>query len=186
MGFAGQLEKALNESTEIPVTDEGLLVKIVRLSHDNAPGQDIPGVLPMVVVGHASMEEDVWRRWVRENGIPHYGAAFTEKMVQNGVSIREMMPTAAFGRQMRDWRKNVRYSRNAFMTLDRAEQVLTAIEKWPSLYNLVVTEMEGETMTLETFVDRVTAMPSPIEHGRGAYTTLGDLISPHGMLLPDY
>lgn len=186
MGFAEQLEKALNESTTIPVTDSGLLVKLVRLRHDTNPGVDMPGGLPLVVVGHSSMEEDVWRRWVRENGIPHYGAAFTEKMIQNGVSIREMMPTAAFGRQMRDWRKNVRNTRNDFMTLDRAEQLLMAVEKWPSLYNLVVTEMEGETMTLESFIDRVTAMPAPIEHGRGTYTTLGDIISPSGMLLPDY
>lgn len=187
MGFAHQLSSALTESELPPVTDSGLRVKVVRLRHDTHPGYDMPGGLPLVVVGHASMEESVWRRWVRENGIPHYGAAYTEKMLANGISIREMAPTAAFGRQMRDYRKGVRRHGQTFSYLDRAAELLTMAEKWPSLYNTIAEEMAGEEMTLEEFVDRVMNLPSPLELGRGAYTTLGDIIPPSGgMLLPDY
>lgn len=185
-GLAGQLTSALQESEAVPVTDSGLIVKIMRHRHAAYPGFDVAGTIPMVVVGHQSMEGKVWRRWVRDNGIPHYGAAFTEKMIEHGIAVREMMPTAAFGRQMRDYTKNVRATNNTFSVLDRAEWVLTAAEKWPSIYNKI-SEWAEEEMTLEEFVDRVMQLPPPFELGRGAYTTLGDLVPPMGgMVLPDY
>lgn len=184
MTFSQQLAVALSEAELSPVTDSGLIVKLLRLRHDAHPGRSASGVLPLVVVGHQSMEDRVWRRWVRENGIPHYGAAITERMVDGGIDLREMAPTAAFGRQMRDYRKNVRTFSN-FSYLDRAEQILTAVEKWPSLYNIVATEMAEQEMTLDQFVGRIMQLPPPRELGAGAYTTLGDLLlPPGGMVLP--
>lgn len=187
-GMASQFSGALQEE-ENRVTDSGLIVKILRHRHSSYPGHDVPGVLPMVVIGHQSMEEKDWRRWVRDNSIPHYGAAFTEKMVEHGVALREMLPTAAFGRQMRDYRKGVRDWDRNYSCLDRVEQILTVVEKWPSLYSLVADEMSEEPMTLDQFCDRVMQLPPPTELARGAYTTLGDLIAnPAGdpLLLPDY
>ena len=192
MGLADAIGAALRESYgnsvaepfTSGVTDEGLRVKVLRHRNDQYPGIDMPGVVPFVITGHASMEEEIWRRWVRECGIPHYGAAQTERMVQHGIPIREMIPTAAFGRQLRSYKKG---RDRSWGYLDRVEQILVAIEKWPSLYNLVATEMAEQEFTIQEFVDRVMNLPPPQEMGRGAYTTLGDLLlPPYGSVWPDY
>lgn len=186
MTFAQQLAGALTEAEQTPVTDQGLIVKLLRLRHDSYPGRSANGVLPLVVVGHQSMDEKVWRRWVRENGIPHYGAAITEKMVEGGIDLREMNPTAAFGRQLRDYRKGPGQNFYNLSFLDRAAEILTAVEKWPSLYNLIATEMAEQEMTLDQFVGRIMQMPPPRELAAGAYTTLGDLLLPPGSPTPSF
>jgi hypothetical protein len=187
MGIARQLEEAMYPEA-VPVDSEpldemGFIVKLMRLRHDNYPGRDAHGVLPLVVVGHESMESARWDNWIRENGVAHFGPAYTEKLVRDGIELKEMLPTAGFGRTMRDGGdrsavRNYRY-------LDRAGEVLVMVEKWPSLYNLIADEMAEEEMTLRQFVNRVQNLPSPLELGRGADTTLGDLLPPlDGMILP--
>lgn len=180
------LAGALVESEPNPVTDEGLIVKLLRHRHDAYPGRSASGILPLVVIGHRSMESSVWRRWVRENGIPHYGAAITEKMIEGGIDLREMNPTAALGRKLRDYRNGLTSSLYNFSFLDRAAEILDAVEKWPSLYNLIAAEMSEQEMTLDQFVGRIMRMPPPKELAAGAYTTLGDLLLPPGSVTPNF
>lgn len=191
MSIARQLEEALvgewnDNDAQIPslsIGEAGFIVKLKRLRHDAYPGQAAHGVLPIVVVGHESMNMGEWNDWVRVNGVANFGPAYTEKLIENGVELKEMLPTAGFGRTMR--RGGLRSLDDNYKYLDRAGDILTAVEKWPSLYNAVVDEMSEEEMTLRDFVDRVRNLPSPLELGRGADTTLGDLLPPlDGMILP--
>lgn len=176
-------DSALEEDAVQPLDSYDFIVKLLNLRHDAYPGRDAAGVLPIVVVGHKSMSEDAWNTWVRENGIAHYGAAYTERVIQHGIDLKEMMPTAGFGRQMR--LQGQRSADRNYSYLDRAGEILTAIEKWPSIYDAVAEEMAEEEMTLSQFVERVSNLPSPLELGRGAQTTLGDLLLPPGsMVLP--
>jgi hypothetical protein len=188
-----QLEEAMVAEIAVPVSDRrgsepldsyDFLVKLLRLSHDAYPGRDAHGVLPLMIVGHKSMDESRWRTWVRENGVAHYGPAYVERVLeQGGIELKEMLPTAGFGRQMRH--SGRRAAASEFSYLDRAGEILTMVEKWPSLYNLVAEELAEEVMTLSEFVDRVMNLPSPLELGRGAFTTLGDILLPPGaMVLP--
>ena len=189
MSIARQLQEALVGADgpmgrQGPIDSYDFIVKLLRLSHDAYPGRDAHGVMPLVVVGHKSMDESQWRTWVRENGVAHYGPAYVERVLEEGgIELKEMLPTAGFGRQMRSG--GVRSVIREYSYLDRAGEVLTMIEKWPSLYNLIADEMAEEEMTLSEWVDRVTNLPSPLELGRGAFTTLGDLLPPlDGMILP--
>jgi len=166
-----------------PVTQaDGLIVKVARLRHDAYPGRDAQGVLPVFVVGHEAMDETAWNDWVREHGIAHYGAGYTERVIRDGIELKEMLPTSGFGRHMRRGAQ-----RNSGYVLNNAANLITAVEKWPGLYNLIATEMGEEEMTLREFLDKVRNLPSPWELGAGAYTTLGDLVGPpQHMVLPDY
>lgn len=172
---------------ESPMQDggAGLLVKLLDLRHDRYPGRDACGVLPIVAVGHESMNEDGWRDWVRQTGMAHYGAGYTEKILRDGLDIKEMEPTAGFGRAMRE--QSLTNRRSSFRTLDRANGIVVITEKWPSLYNVIAQEMVEELMTLREMISRISRIPAPYELGRGAYTTLGDLVGPPlNMVLPDY
>lgn len=175
-------------TVESPMRDggAGLLVKLLRLRHDNYPGRDAAGVLPIVAVGHASMSEDAWKAWVRETGIAHYGAGYTERVLRDGIDLKEMEPTAGFGRAMREQAGAAR-ARGVWRQLDRANAIVAITEKWPPLYNLLAQEMAEELMTLQEMMDRIYNLPAPWELGRGAQTTLGDLVGPPlHMVLPDY
>jgi len=186
--FAKQLEEAMigadvEKASVGPVDEGGFIVKLMRLRHDNYPGRDAHGVLPLVVVGHESMNQDSWNRWVRENGVTNFGAAYTEKLIRDGIELKEMLPMTGFGRAMR--KNGLRSDVHNYSYVDRAGEVLTMVEKWPSLYNSIAEEMAEQEMTLEKFVRRVENLPSPLELGRGADTTLGDLLPPlNGMVLP--
>jgi hypothetical protein len=156
---------------------DGLIVKVARLRHDTYPGRDAQGVLPVFVVGHEAMDETSWSDWVREHGIAHYGAGFTEKVIRDGIELKEMLPTAGFGRHMR---KGTRIRRS---TLEQASNLITAVEKWPQLYNTIATELGEDEMTLRGFLDKIHNLPSPWDVGRGTYTTLGDIIGPPGHMV---
>lgn len=168
-----------------PTNDEGLLVKLLRLEHSRYPGREADGTLPVVVVGHQGLSDRDWSRWVRENAIGAYGIAFAEKMVQDGVDLKEMLPTAPFGRALALSEQRARQAmvkssqwgnRGEFRNLSRAQGVLMVVEKWPSLYNEIVDELSEQVMTLQEFVASVEALPSPKEMRGRQYLTLGDLI----------
>ena len=161
---------------------EGLIVKVARLRHEAYPGRDARGVVPVFVVGHEAMDEADWRDWVREHGIAHYGAGYTERVIRDGIDLKEMCPTSGFGRHMRLGRSQNAY---AYYPLRQAESLITAAEKWPGLYNLIADEMGEQEMTLREFLDKVRNLPAPWELGAGAETTLGDLVGPPlHMVLP--
>lgn len=178
-----QLAMAVNPE---PMTARGLLVKLLRLDNSRYPAREVSGTLPVVVVGHERLSESDWRRWVRENAIAAYGPAQAERMVQSGVDIKEMLATAPFGRALAlsEQRYRMAQARSAttpyygprFEALDRMQEVLVVVEKWPSLYNEVVDALSEQVITLEEFVNSVEALPSPKEMRGRQYVTLGDLM----------
>lgn len=158
---------------------DGLIVKVARLRHDAYPGRDARGVLPVFVVGHEGMDEADWRDWVREHGIAHYGAGYTERVIRDGIDLKEMCPTSGFGRHMRAGINGQGASSGyGAYPLRQAESLITAAEKWPGIYNLIADEMAEQEMTLREFLDKVRNLPAPWELGAGAETTLGDLVGP--------
>lgn len=175
--------KAISAATE-PMEDGGLLVRLVKLRHGSYPGREAHGILPVLVVGHEAMSEDNWRMWVRTVGTPAYGPAYAERAAQEGIDLKEMTPTAAFGRSMR--LNETQRSTIGRRYLDQAVYLLNVVEKWPSLYSIIATEMVEQTMSLRVFMDRISTLPSPHEVGEGQFSTLGDLIGRGMMLLPDY
>lgn len=175
--YAEAMESALSPVAPYP-SAQGLIVKLVRLRNDTHPGMEGGGALPLRVIGHSSLDESGWRKWLMGHAMAHYGAGYTERMLRDGVDLREMWDTAPLGRQIRD--------RGSMEILSRAQNVVTAIEKWPSLYNLVAEELSGKEMSLGDWISRFTSLPCPFELGRGAYTTLGDLITGQGPVLPDF
>ena len=187
MLLSEQLQMAVHP---VPPTQEGLLVKLLRLSHSTYPGREANGVLPLVVIGHEKLGEADWRRWVRENAIAAYGPAQAERYAKGGVDIKEMLPTAGFGRAMAEAERKAsssgghRYIARRIGGLDGAQGVVVMVEKWPSLYNQIAEELAEEEMTLGEFVDRVRAMPAPQGIGGRQYTTLGDLIGRSIHVLP--
>lgn len=152
----------------------GLIVKLAHLKHENYPGRDAHGILPMLVVGHQDLSEVEWASWVKMQATAPYGVAYAAKLAQEGVDLKDMLPTAAIGRQMRKPGGGENFNRYRF--IDSAGYILTLVEKWPSLYNLIAEEMGEQRMTLAEFVRRIQELPSPEEVGEGRYSTLGDLI----------
>jgi hypothetical protein len=118
------------------------------------------------------------------NAMAPYGLAYAAKLATEGVDLKDMLPTAAIGRQMREPGGGSNYSR--YSDLERAGYILTLVEKWPSLYNLIAEEMGEQEMTLAEFVRRIQELPSPQEVGQGRYVTLGDLISRVVTVTPDF
>jgi hypothetical protein len=145
---------------------------------------DVQGVLPVLVVGHQDLSEHEWASWVKMQAMAPYGIAYASRLAEEGVDLKDMMPTTALGRHMRKPGGGSNYSR--FEYLDRAGYILTLVEKWPSLYNLISEEMKEQRMTLVEFVRRVQELPSPQEVGQGRYSTLGDLISRLVTVTPDF
>jgi hypothetical protein len=170
--------------TKAPPSDSGLLVRCVKLRNDNYPGRGAHGILPVLVVGHEGMSEDAWKQWVRSTGAAAYGSAYAERCAREGVDLKEMTPTAPFGRSMR----LIESPRSTMgrRYLDQAVYVLNVVEKWPSLYNLIAHTLGHQQMNLRSFVERISQLPSPHEVGEGQHSTLGDLIGRGMMLLPDY
>jgi len=169
-----QLETALRPG---PPDCEGLLVKLVRLQNENYSGRDAHGVLPVFVIGHQMLSESEWGRWVREKASAPYGMAYAARLAKEGVDLKDMLPTAPIGREMRVRQEEKAVSESSrYRYLDMAGAILTMVEKWPSLYNLMAEELAEQEMTLSEFVERIRAMPSPWEIGQGRYYTLGDLI----------
>jgi len=182
MKLSEQLDSALAFA---PPDDEGLIVRVVRLDNASRPAQEAQGVLPVMVMGHEGLDQASWRRWIRENAASAYGLSAAERFAQQGIDLREMDPTRAFGRALRSsggWRSE---SRNHW-SLNRGLYVLAMVEKWPSLYNLIATEMAEEDMTLREFINRVSQLPTPLELGEGRFTTLGDIIGRNVVLTPSY
>jgi len=171
MRLSEQLGSAIRPG---PPDCEGLIVKVCRLHNEEYPGRDAHGVLPVMVVGHQDMTEAEWGRWVKSNAMAPYGAAYATKLAMEGVDLKDMLPTAAIGRQMRKPGGSTESSR--FDYINRAGYVLKLVEQWPSLYNAIAEEMGEERMTLLEFVRRVQELPSPQEIGDGRMVTLGDLI----------
>lgn len=167
-----------------PPDCEGLIVKVARLHNEDYPGRDAHGVLPVMVVGHQDMSEAEWAGWVKTNATAPYGVAFAARLATEGVDLKEMLPTAAIGRQMRMPGGGSNY--NHYRYIDRAGYVLKLVEQWPSLYNLIAEEMGEERMTLIEFVRRIQELPSPVEDGDGRMVTLGDLIARHVTVTPDF
>ena len=152
---------------------QGFLVKIVRLRNESYPGRGAQGVLPIFVVGHESMSEMEWSNWVRMHGLPHYGAGYTERVIRDGIDLKEMLPTSGFGRYMRAGRRQrVDY-------LGQVGALISAVEQWPDLYNQLATEMGEHEMTLGAFIDIARTLPTSWDVGLGKnVSTLGDLLSP--------
>lgn len=186
MRLSEQLQMAVHP---VPPDQEGLIVKLLRLENSAYPGREANGVLPLVVVGHEALGEADWRRWVRENATAAYGPAQAERYAKGGIDIKEMLPTAGFGRAMAEAerRANSATGRNVMdrrRGLQKVQGIVVMVEKWPSLYNQVAEELAEEEMTLREFVDRVWAMPSPTEIGGRQYLTLGDLLGRSIHVLP--
>lgn len=165
----------------------GFIVKLLRLTHEDYPGKAVHGVLPLVVIGHEAVSGPEWGAWLRENATAAYGTAYAQRLIETGVDLKSMMPTAPLGRLLRisqdaKWRSLASRYRN----LNEAGVILTLVEQWPSLYNLMVEEMAEEEMTLREFVSRVKGMPTPWEVGQGRYHTLGDLIGRGVVLTPNW
>lgn len=184
MTLAEDLASAVNPT---PPECMGLLVKLLDLRHENYPGRDARGILPIVVTGHEGMSERDWSKWVRENAVINYGPAQAERFVETGVDLKEMLPTAPFGRAMRLSRtEGWRSTAVDFRYLDQAGLLISMVEQWPSLYNLIAENMAEEQMTLRELVDRIRALPSPWEVGKGRMITLGDLIGRTAVLTPNW
>lgn len=182
MKLSEQLDSALSFA---PPDDAGLIVRVLRLRNDRYPGQEMTGILPVRVVGHEGLDQRSWQRWIRENAVSAYGSSAAERMISDGVDLREMDPTRAFGRSLRSkgtWKSEA----SQHWTLNHALHMLTLVEKWPSLYNLISTEMAEEDMTLQEFVGRLFQLPTPREVGEGRFSTLGDLVSRNVALTPNY
>jgi hypothetical protein len=182
MNLSSQLKEAMEAMS--PIGGGGFIVKLLEFRHDQHSGMDMAGVLPMVVVGHESMTEGQWREWVRDNGMAHYGAGYTERMLEHGVSMKEMKPTAPLGRAMRVTRDGMKSA--IPRTLNEANVIMEMVEKWPSLYNAIAEQLAGKELTLREFVSTVKQMPSPMEWGQGRMITLGDLVGRGIMVLGDY
>ena len=176
-----QLSLAVNPN---PPNCEDLIVKIARLHNEDYPGRDAHGVLPVMVVGHQSMTESEWSAWVKRNAAIPYGIAYAARLATEGVDLKDMLPTASIGRQMRDPGGGDNYSH--YHDLTHAGYILKLVEQWPSLYNLIAQEMGEERMTLSEFVRRVQELPSPREIGDGRMVTLGDLIGRNVTVTPDF
>jgi|GEM_PF-6310063 len=182
MRLSEQLGSALSFA---PPDDAGLIVRVLRLSNDRYSAQEAAGILPVRVVGHEGLDQRSWQRWIRENAVSAYGSAGAERMVTDGVDLREMDPTRAFGRNLRSkgsWKSEA----SKHWTLNNALYVLTLVEKWPSLYNLIASEMSEEDMTLSEFVGRLYQLPTPREAGEGRFSTLGDMIGRNVVVTPSY
>jgi hypothetical protein len=160
-----------------PPDCRGLIVKLARLRNESYPGRDAHGVLPMLVVGHEMLSEAEWARWVKEKASAPYGLAYAAKLAKQGIDLKDMLPTAPIGREMRVRQEDRSVSESGrYHYLNMAGAILTMVERWPSLYNLIAEELSEQEMTLSEFVERVRTMPSPWEIGEGRYYTLGDLI----------
>lgn len=165
--------------------DGGLIVKLARLRHEDYPGRGAIGILPLFVVGHEAMPATEWQEWVRETGFAHYGSAYAEKMAKQGVDLKEMLPTAPFGREMRLGEKAESFA-GEWSWLDQAGHLIEMIDKWPQLYNLLADNIEEEEMTLREFINRAYRLPSPRDVGEGRFSTLGDIIGRGVMVLPHW
>lgn len=182
MRLSEQLGSALSFA---PPDDGGLIVRVVKLSNGERPGQEMMGILPIKVVGHEGLDARSWQRWIRENVVSAYGASGAEAIIRDGLDLRDLDPTRAIGRNLRSkgsWKSEA----SRHWTLNNALYLLTMVEKWPSLYNLIATEMAEEDMTLREFVDRMYQLPSPANVGEGRYSTLGDLIGRNVVLTPSF
>lgn len=186
------MEKPLSEQLADAVRSEILRsgdfrVKLLRLTHESYPGKVVHGVLPLVVIGHEALTDVEWGEWLRENATAAYGTAYAQKLVETGVDLKSMLPTAPLGRLLRiskeaKWRSLA----SRYRVVNEAGAILSMVEQWPSLYNLMAEEMAEEEMTLDTFVQRVRNMPTPWEVGQGRYQTLGDLIGRGVVLTPNW
>ena len=186
MLLSEQLQMAIHP---VPPSQGGLLVKLLRLTNSAYPGREANGTLPLVVVGHEALGEADWKRWVRENAVAAYGPAQAERFAKGGVDVKEMLPTAGFGRAMAEAGRQAqsvsRFPRLEFgENLEELQGVVMMVEKWPPLYNLIAEELAEEEMTLKEFIGRVRAMPSPREIGGRQYLTLGDLLGRSIHILP--
>jgi hypothetical protein len=151
----------------------GFLVKVVKLRNESYPGRGAQGVLPIFVVGHEAMNEMEWSDWVRMHGLPSYGAGYTERIIRDGIDLKEMLPTAGFGRQMRAGR------RQRGDHLAQVGALISAVEQWPDLYNQIAAEMGEQEMTLGAFIDMARTLPMQWDVGIGKNAaTLGDLLNP--------
>jgi len=165
----------------------GFICKLLKLTHEEYPGKAVHGTLPLVIIGHEDMENNEWGEWLRENATAAYGIAYAQKLVETGVDLKSMLPTAPLGRLLRvavdgKWQSLARH----YKDLNEAGAVLALVEKWPSLYNLMAQEMANVEMTLVEFVSRVKEMPAPWEVGQGRDLTLGDLIGRSVVLTPNW
>lgn len=182
MRLSEQLDSALDFA---PPDDGGLIIKVAKLRNDQYPAQEMIGFLPIKVVGHEGLDSRSWARWIRENAVSAVGPAATERMVETGMDLRDLDPTRAIGRNLRSkgsWKSEA----SKHWTLNNALYLISLVEKWPSLYNLIATEMAEESMTLREFVDRMYQLPSPLNVGEGRNSTLGDIIGRNVVLTPSF
>lgn len=156
-----------------PPGAEGLLVKVVRLTAENYPGRDAAGILPVFVVGHEEMTPSDWRSWVRRVGTVAYGPGYTERVVDEGVDLRDLNPTAGFGREMR-----VEFGGDKkWRPLSNVVAIIEAVTRWPHIANAIVENFaNGDPVTLREFLHFVNEQPSPVEAGGNRGLTLGDLL----------
>lgn len=186
------MDKPLSEQLADAVRSEvlrsgGFVCKLLRLTHEDYPGRAAHGTLPLVITGHEALDGAEWGAWVRENATAAYGVAYAQKLVETGVDLKAMLPTAPLGRLLRI-SKEAKWKSLAsrYRSLNEAGAILALVEKWPSLYNLMAEEMAEEEMTLDTFVERVRNMPTPWEVGQGRDLTLGDLIGRGVVMTPNW
>jgi hypothetical protein len=182
MNLSEQLESAMSF---VPPDDGGLIVLITKLDNSTNPGQEMMGIFPIKVVGHEGLDARSWERWIRENAVSAYGVGAADRMAREGIDLRELDPSRAIGRNLRSAGAQ-KSGAMRYWTLNSALHMLSLVEKWPSLYNLIATEMAEESMTLRQFVDRMYQLPSPLNSGEGRYSTLGDLIGRNVVLTPSF
>lgn len=167
-----------------PPNSEGLVVKLVKLDNANYPGRDAQGILPIFVTGHKSMSERNWRNWVVEQATVCYGASYAQKLAQQGLSLKELLPVSGVGRKMAE-KVSEPGLQNQYLRY--ANALISMSEKWPSLYNVLAQEFVEEEMTLIEMIDRIKKLPTPIDWGQGqVYSTLGDLMANYMVVTPDY
>lgn len=164
-----------------PPDPKGLLVKVPKFTAENY-SREAMGIVPIFVTGHEAMSDAAWRSWVRRTGAQSYGPAYTERVLDSGIDLRDMGPTAGFGREMRRNYQDRFPGAESGRRWNWLSNVIAGIEsmvQWPSVATKLATEFvevpAGE-MTLAEFVDRLVAIEAPVEIGGRRNMTLGDLL----------
>jgi hypothetical protein len=177
-------EQLIDSLLLTPPNSDGLVVKLVKLDNQNYPGRDAQGILPILVTGHEAMSERNWRKWILNSATGCYGVAYAQKLANQGVDLKEFLPTTVIGQKLAEKRNAPRVQDQY---LKYATSLISMSEKWPSLYNLLAKEFVEESMTLREMVNRIKLLPTPFDWGQGkVYSTLGDLIGDFGVITPDY
>lgn len=171
-----------------PIPDvAGFQVKLIRQDNAAYPGRDVGGVLPFLVTGHAALSREEWVHWVMSVASPVYGTDFALRIANQGVDLRDLLPTGNIGRMLWGTRKIVDLPDSNFEMMRFFGALIQCAEKWPSLYNELARSLVNKTLSLEWLVQHIQNMPCPIDMSLGrVHTTLGDLLGATGTVYPSF